>query len=123
MTAVKTDKVYLPDGPYSQAYIYKNLLFTSAFFGMYPTRQVPPNMKDQTIEMMENLKNVAAAAGTDINNAIRVSIFLVNVNDYDFVASIYKTYFKYHYPALSITGVSQLQFGALMKAEAIISIG
>ncbi len=118
---VETEEVYEPIGPFSQAVIAGGFIFTAGIGGLEPeTCRVPSNdVEEQTIQCMENVKNVLKAAGAELQDVIKAVIYLVNMDDYGKVNEIYARYMGEHRPARCCVTVKELPANELMKIEAI----
>ncbi|MFQ5998774.1 MAG: RidA family protein, partial [Candidatus Bathyarchaeia archaeon] len=96
--------------PYSPAIKLGNLVFTagqvSQDFGT--GKPVEGDIAIQTRQTLENIKTVLAAAGTSLDNVIKVTVFLTNMADYDKMNEIYRTYFATNPPARSTVQVAKL---------------
>lgn len=78
------------------------------------------NIKDQTKAVMENLKTVINGCGYKMNDIVKTTIFLIDMNDFDEVNIIYKEYFAPDkYPARATVGVKELPGGQALEIEAI----
>lgn len=111
-------------GPYSQGVVVGKLLFTAGQVGLDPVTQ---QMKQETLEIeitqiMNNLSEVAKAAGTSLENAVKTTIFLTNLDYFSKVNEIYGRYFTRNPPARSTVEVSALPAEANVEIEMIISI-
>lgn len=108
-------------GPYSHAIAAQNLVFIS---GQLPinkdTGSMPEGIEEQARQALENLKSVAEAAGTTLNNVVKTTVFLENINDFKSVNDVYATYFEEPFPARSAFEVSKLPLGAKVEIEAIL---
>ena len=111
-------------GPYSQAIATDTLLFTS---GMIPIDPQTGTIAEADIEthahqVFRNLQAVAEAAGTELAKALKVTVFLTNMADFQRVNSVYTQYFQQPYPARSAIQVAALPLGAAIEVEAIIAL-
>ena len=106
-------------GPYSQAIAYGNIIFTS---GQIPLRIdgsfVISGIKEQTKQVLENLKNILNESNSSLDNVIKTTVFLTDMNDFNDMNAIYETYFK-HKPARSTICVKELPKKALIEIECI----
>ncbi len=106
-------------GPYSQAIKVGNIIFTSGQIALTPNGEfLDDDIKIQTKQVCENLKAVLNAAGADIENVIKTTIFLADINDFSAVNEIYREYFS-HKPARSTVAVKELPKGAKVEIECI----
>ncbi len=111
-------------GPYSQAVQYNNLLFVSGQIPIEPkTGQIMAgSIKEQTNKVLENLKNILIASDSSLNNVLRTTIYLTNLEDYSTVNEIYTLFFSESQPARSTVQVSRLPMDAQIEIDAIACI-
>lgn len=110
-------------GPYSQAMIYNNILYTSGQIAINPsTGNIETNdICLQTEQVMQNLQAILEEAGTTFDNTIKTTCFLANINDFALFNEIYQKYFTSK-PARSCVAVKDLPKGALVEVEVIAAI-
>ena len=113
-------------GPFSHAVKAGDFLFVT---GQMPTQKndktklVSTDIKVQTKQVMENLKDVLNQAETDFNKVIFARVYLVNFQDFDRMNSVYETYFsKNKLPARTCIGVTGLAVGASIEIDLIAAI-
>ena len=111
-------------GPYSQAVSTGSLLFTSGQLPIDPSLGKIPqgSIEDHTHLALRNLEAIAKEAGTSLAKAVKVTIFLQNINDFQAVNSIYSEYFKEPFPARSAFQVAALPLDAAIEIEAVFSL-
>ncbi len=122
---ILTNKAPQPIGPYSQAILTpQNLLFVSGQIGINPKNgELAKNgVVDEAKQALENLKAILESAGTDINNVVKITVFLQDINDFEQVNQIYSQYFQSDPPARSCIQVGALPKGAKVEIEAIAFI-
>ncbi|MBF6609486.1 MAG: RidA family protein [Flavobacterium sp.] len=90
-----TDKAPAPIGPYSQAILAGNTLYTSGQIALDPATMelVINDIQTETRQVMQNLKAVLAAADMDFSNVIKSTIFITDMNDFAKINSVYGEYF------------------------------
>ena len=120
---VATDKAPSAIGPYSQAIVFGNMLFTS---GQIPINPSTGNIEattiaEQTEQVMKNLGAVLAEAGSSFEKAIKTTCFLANISDFAAFNEVYAKYFT-EKPARSCVAVKDLPKGALVEVEVIAEI-
>lgn len=93
---IVTDKAPAPIGPYNQAILSGNTLYTSGQIALNPVTMelVVENIEMETKQVMENMKAVLNAAEMSFENVIKTSIFIMNMNDFSAINSIYGSYFN-----------------------------
>ena len=120
MKEIKPNKAPSAIGPYSQAIVSNNMLFTSGQIPVNPsTGEIPEGIEAQANQVFTNLKNLLEASGTSIDKVVKTTVFIQNMKDFATVNSIYDTYFKEPYPARSCVEVSKLPKNVLLEVEAI----
>jgi 2-iminobutanoate/2-iminopropanoate deaminase len=90
-----TDKAPAPIGPYSQAVLVGNTLYTSGQIGLDPASMelVMETIEVETTQVMNNMKAVLEAADMDFSNVVKSTIFISDMNDFTRINSIYASYF------------------------------
>ena len=91
-----TEKAPAPIGPYNQAVLTGNTLYTSGQIAIDPKtgELVTANIADETKQVMENMKAVLEAAEMTFENVVKTSIFIMNMNDFGTINTIYGSYFN-----------------------------
>lgn len=120
---VQTDKAPAAIGPYSQAKIVGNLVYTSGQIAINPAvgKIEAEDIVGQTEQVCKNLENLLEAAGTSMDKVIKTTCFLKNISDFATFNDIYARYFTSK-PARSCVGVADLPAGALVEVEAIAGV-
>ena len=92
---IYTENAPAPIGPYNQAVLVGNTLYTSGQIALNPLTMelVLDDIETETKQVMENMKAVLAAADMTFENVIKASIFIINMNDFTRINSIYGSYF------------------------------
>lgn len=120
MKYIHTDKAPKAVGPYSQAIQSHDFLFLSGQIGIDPqTGTLVEGLEAQTHQIMKNIQAVLDEAEGDLNDIVKTTIFLTDINDYKHVNEIYGSYFPDHKPARSAVAVAALPAGALIEIECI----
>lgn len=90
-----TDKAPAPIGPYSQAIVIGTTLYTSGQVAINPENNelVLDNIEVETEQVMKNLKAVLEAADMTFENVVKTTIFLMNMNDFAIVNTVYGSFF------------------------------
>jgi len=91
-----TDKAPAPIGPYNQAVLIKDTLYTSGQIAINPANGelVLDDIKTETKQVMENLKAILEAAGMTFENVIKTTIFIMNMGDFANINEVYGSYFN-----------------------------
>lgn len=92
---IYTDKAPAPIGPYNQAILAGNTLYTSGQIAINPDTKelVLETIEIETKQVMENMKAVLEAAGMTFENVVKSTIFIINMNDFARINAVYETYF------------------------------
>ena len=120
---VATDRAPSAIGPYSQAIIAGDIVYTS---GQIPINPASGNVEADTIEeqteqVMKNLGAVLESAGSSYENAIKTTCFLANISDFASFNAVYAKYFT-EKPARSCVAVKDLPKGVLVEVEVIAKV-
>ena len=121
---ISTNKAPAAIGPYSQAVVTGNLVFTSGQIPLNPETGVleGDNITEQTHRVCKNLEAVLTAAGTSLTNAVKTVCFLSDIADFAAFNEVYSQYFT-EKPARSCVAVKDLPKGALVEVEVIAERG
>ena len=95
-TIIFTEKAPAPIGPYNQAVLTGNTLYTSGQIAINPStgELITDSIETETKQVMENLKAVLEAANMTFENVIKSTIFISDMNDFTAINSIYGAYFN-----------------------------
>jgi reactive intermediate/imine deaminase len=111
-------------GTYSQAVRAGDTVYLSGQIGLDPaTMQMVEGIDAQIVRVFENLKAVATAAGTTLDAAVKLNIYLTDLAHFAKVNETMARYFNQPYPARAAVGVKELPRGALVEADAVLVIG
>ena len=117
---VSTNQAPAAIGPYSQAIVYNDMVFTS---GQIPLQAdgtlVEGGIAEQTHQVFRNIKAVLEEAGSDLHLVIKATVFLKDMNHFAEVNEIYGTYFGQHRPARSAVEVARLPKDVLIEIEVV----
>ena len=96
-TIIQTPKAPAPIGPYNQAILVDNTLFTSGQIALDPKTMelVNRDIETETTQVMKNLSEVLKAAGMDFDNVVKTTIYLYDMGDFATVNEIYGSYFDH----------------------------
>ncbi len=108
-------------GPYSQAVDTGNMLFVSGQLGLDPATGalVSEEVTEQAKQVLSNVQAIVEAAGYKMENIVKATVFLADINDFIPVNRIYKTYFTNEYPARAAYQVGGLPLGGKVEMEVI----
>jgi 2-iminobutanoate/2-iminopropanoate deaminase len=118
---VKTAKAPAPVGPYNQAIISGNFVFTAGQIAIDPKtgNLEPDDIKIQTKRVIENLRAVLQASGSDLADVVKTTVFLKDMNDFALMNEVYAQYFSKNSPARSAIEVARLPKDVLIEMECI----
>lgn len=120
---VSTAKAPGAIGPYSQAIKIGDFVFTSGQIPLNPeTGDMPDTIEEQTKQALENVKAILEAAGTSLDNVIKTTVFLKDMNDFVRINEVYATFFKENPPARSAVEIARLPKDANIEIEAIAKL-
>ena len=120
MNKIITDKAPTAIGPYSQAVLVGNLIFTSGQIPLDPETGaiIGSDITEQTHRVCKNLEAVVNAAGGSFKSVVKTTCFLANMSDFAAFNEVYAQYFT-EKPARSCVAVKDLPKGALVEVEVI----
>ncbi len=116
---VSTNKAPKAIGPYAQAIKIGDFIYTSGQIPLDPQTGtlVDGGIKEQTCQVMENLRAVLEAAGTTLDRVIKATVFLKNMADFTAMNEVYEEYLHGAKPARSTVAVADLPRGALVEID------
>lgn len=111
-------------GPYSQAVKTGNLIFCSGQIPIDPQTGefVSADVAEQTEQVLKNLSAVLKAAGSDLNNVVKTTVFLADMNDFTAMNEVYARYFSENKPARATVQAARLPRDARVEIECIAVI-
>ena len=120
---INTNQAPAAIGPYSQAIKVGNLVYTSGQIPINPATGnfVEGGIKEQTRQSLTNIKAILEEAGLSMNNVVKTTVFLADMNDFADMNSVYAEFFSEPYPARSAVAVKTLPKGALVEIEVVAS--
>jgi 2-iminobutanoate/2-iminopropanoate deaminase len=118
---IQTNRAPAAIGPYSQAIVANGLVFVAGQIALVPgnRKMITGTVEDQTRQALENLKAILEEAGTSLDNVVKVTIFLKDLDHFQQVNTIYAEYFNEAKPARSTVQVSRLPATAAVEIDAI----
>lgn len=122
---IMTEKAPAAIGPYSQAVKYGNMIFTSGTLGIDPGTGsfAEGGIQAQTKQCLENLKALLEASGSSLENVLKATVFIKEMNDFPKINEIYGHYFTKDQPGRSCVEVARLPKDALIEIEVIAFVG
>jgi 2-iminobutanoate/2-iminopropanoate deaminase len=122
---IQTERAPAAIGPYSQAMIAGDLVYTAGQIPLDPeTMQlVGDGIADQTQRVMQNLQAILEAAGASLGTVVKTTVFLADMDDFTSMNEIYAAFFGDHKPARSTVQAARLPKDVRVEIEAIARIG
>jgi 2-iminobutanoate/2-iminopropanoate deaminase len=121
---ISTEKAPGAIGPYSQAIKAGNMVFCSGQIPINPATGefVSENVAEQTHQVLINLSAVLEAAGTNLNNVVKTTVFLADMNDFAAMNEIYAKFFSENKPARATVQAARLPRDARVEIDCIAVI-
>lgn len=118
--AISTDKAPAAIGPYSQAIELNGVVYTSGVIPVNPaTGEIPEGVEAQANQAFSNMKALLEASGTNMEQVVKTTVFIKEMNDFAAINEIYAKYFTGAFPARSCVEVARLPKDVLLEIEAI----
>lgn len=120
MKAIKTNEAPAAVGPYSQAIEVNGFVYLSGQLPIDPrTGEFPEGIKAQVQQSLENVRAILSEAGLTMQDVVKTTILLADINDFSAMNEVYATFFSEPYPARSAFAVKAVPKGALVEIECI----
>ena len=121
---IHTDDAPSAIGTYSQAVAYNGLLFMSGQIPLDPATMeiVEGDFKARAHRVFQNLRAVAEEAGTNLDQAVKVNVYLTDLGNFAEVNEVMAQYFNEPYPARAAVGVASLPKGVDIEIEAVLAL-
>lgn len=121
---INTIEAPTPIGTYSQAIKVDNIVYLSGQIGLNPTtgELVSDDFTLQVAQVLKNINQVVIAAGGELNNISKLTVYLTDLNNFEAVNEAMKPLFGLPYPARSAVEVKSLPKGAKVEVEAIMTL-
>ncbi|MDT3722511.1 RidA family protein [Pseudomonas oryzihabitans] len=121
---IHTDKAPAAIGTYSQAIKVGDTVYLSGQIPLNPTSmELVDGFEAQVVQVFENLKSVAEAAGGSLADIVKLNIFLIDLAHFATVNEIMGRYFQQPYPARAAIGVAALPKGAQVEMDGVLVLG
>jgi len=114
-----------PIGPYSQSVAFSHYNNLSAQLPIDPKtgNLVSDDIRAQAEQCFNNLKDIVTGINHNLEDVVRITLFLQDMADLDIVNSVYADFFPYYVPVVTVVGVAALPMGAALQVEALLSNG
>ena len=121
---ISTSKAPAAIGPYSQAIQVGNLIYTSGQIPIDPATGVfvGGGIKEQTRQSLLNVKAILEEAGLSMNDVVKTTVFMADMNDFADMNAVYAEFFSEPYPARSAVAVKTLPKGVLVEIEVVAGV-
>ena len=121
---ISTKKAPGAVGPYSQAVKTGNLIFVSGQIPFIPEtmKLVSEDVVEQTHQSLKNMKAILEEAGASLEDVVKVTLFIKDMNDFGRINEVYAQYFDTNKPARACVEVARLPLDVKVEAEAIASL-
>jgi 2-iminobutanoate/2-iminopropanoate deaminase len=120
MKTITTDKAPSAIGPYVQAKQFGNLIFTSGQISLLPDGTLlQGTVEEQTKQVLKNLSAVLEAAGSSLQQVIKTTVFIKDMNDFGLINAVYENAFGDHKPARSCVEAARLPKDVLVEIECV----
>ena len=125
LKSVETKNAPAAIGPYSQAQIVGNLVFTAGQIPLDPVTMelTTGGIAEQTERVMMNLRGILEAAGASLSSVVKTTVFLRDMNDFTAMNEVYGRHFGDHRPARSTVQAARLPRDVAVEIEAIATVG
>ncbi|XP_030596812.1 2-iminobutanoate/2-iminopropanoate deaminase isoform X2 [Archocentrus centrarchus] len=130
MASIRRQIIYTPKAPvrhgiYSQAVIVDRTMYISGQLGMDTAsgQLVDGGVQAQAKQALVNIGEILKAAGCDYSNVVKATVLLTDINDFNSVNEVYKTFFSSNFPARAAYQVAALPRGGLVEIEAVAVLG
>ena len=122
--SIQTDKAPAAIGTYSQAVKVGTTVYLSGQIPLIPLSMelVDGSFKDQITQVFENLQAVTTAAGGNLNDIVKLNIYLTDLGNFATVNQVMESYFSKPYPARAALGVADLPKGAQVEIDGIMEL-
>lgn len=120
---LSTNKAPSAIGPYSQGIKVGDMVFTSGQIPINPeTGELISDIREATRQSLNNVKAILESAGTSLDNAVKMGVFVKDMNDFATINEVYAEFFGENPPARSLVEVARLPKDAVIEIEAIAII-
>jgi 2-iminobutanoate/2-iminopropanoate deaminase len=122
---VSTPEAPAAIGPYSQAVVHGGLVWCSGQVALDPSTKalVTGGIEAETRQVLLNLQNVLAAAGSSLGRVLRTTVYLQRMEDFARMNAVYGSFFEHDPPARATVEVAKLPRGALVEIDCVAALG
>ncbi len=121
---IQTDRAPAAIGPYSQAITAGGMVYTSGVIPVVPeTGEIPEGSAAQAKQALTNLSHLLEAAGSGMDQVVKTTVFIKEMNDFGAINEVYQGFFSAPYPARSCVEVARLPKDVMLEIEAVALVG
>jgi reactive intermediate/imine deaminase len=122
-TVIQTPDAPAAIGTYSQAIRVDDTVYLSGQIGLDPSSmQMEDGIEKQIHRVFQNLRAVADAAGSSLDDVVKLNVYLTDLGNFTLVNEIMATYLREPYPARAAVGVASLPRGALVEMDGVLGM-
>ena len=124
MEVISTPNAPKPAGHYSQAIVHNNLVYVSGQLPIDPEsgEKRIGSIEEQTEQALKNLSEILLAAGSNLNQVLKTTVYISDIELWDRVNAVYARFFGEHRPARAVVPTRNLHFGFQIEIEAISTL-
>jgi len=124
MIEISTQNAPKPAGHYSQAIVHNNIVYVSGQLPIEPKtgEKRIGSIEEQTEQALKNLSEILKAAGSNINQVIKTTVYISDIELWERVNAVYSRFFGEHRPARAVVPTRNLHFGFQIEIEAIAAV-
>jgi len=124
MREVSTPNAPKPAGHYSQAIVHNNIVYVSGQLPIDPKtgEKCLGSIEEQTKQVLKNVSEILKAAGSDINQVLKITLYVSDIELWGRVNTVYSEFFDKHRPARAVVPTRDLHYGFKIEIEAIAAI-
>lgn len=124
MRKISTENAPKPAGHYSQAIVHNDLVYVSGQLPIDPKtgEKRIGSIEEQTEQALKNLSEILKAAGANLNQVIKTTVYVSDIELWDRVNAVYSRFFGEHRPARAVVPTRNLHFGFQIEIEAIATL-
>lgn len=121
---INTPEAPIPAGHYSQGTVYNGVLYVAGQVPVVPVtgEKITGSIEEQTLQVLNNLKSIVEAAGSDISRILKVTVFVSDIEYWPAVNKVYSEFFGSTKPARAIVPVKELHYGFKIEIDAIAAV-
>lgn len=124
MREISTPNAPKPSGHYAQAIVHNNIVYVSGQLPIDPKtgEKRVGSIEEQTEQVLKNLSEILQAAGCNLNQVLKTTVYISDIQLWDRVNTVYSKFFGEHRPARAVVPTRNLHFGFQIEIEAIAAL-